>query len=103
MNGTTNERSDTAGRRGPLLPVSLSGRGRTAVLVLALLMLLSSTAAVNLAEASSNPSVDQYVESVPTAGGDKPPPAQPHGNVGTVPPKVRDRIRAQGGSDAQQL
>src|SRR5215208_4103253 len=103
MNGTTNERNDTTGRRGPLLPASLSGRRRTAVLVLALLMLLSSTAAVNLAEASTNPSIDQYVESVPSAGGDRSPQGQPHSNAGSLPPNVRERIRSQGGSDAAQL
>lgn len=68
-----------------------------------LLMILPPTAG------ASNPAVDQYVESVPTVGGN---PAT-HDNVGggghSSAPRghlsrsVRERIRSQGGSDAAQL
>jgi hypothetical protein len=55
------------------------------------------------AAAGANPSVDQYVESVPTgdggtSGGGG---AKPEG--GTLPQRVRDRLQEEGGSDAAQL
>jgi hypothetical protein len=72
------------------------------VLALVLLMLLpSATAAV--AEASTSPSVDQYVESVPTAGGDTTTHPGRGGHGQALTPGVKRRIRQGGGSDARKL
>ena len=90
-------------RRRPPSVVS-SGRRRTAVLTLALLMLLSSaSAAERPGAASANPSIDQYVERVPSSGGDRDPRARPDSGDGGVSPEVRRRIREDGGADAAQL
>jgi hypothetical protein len=68
------------------------------VALVALLMLLQPAAGM------ANPSVDQYVESVPTADGHLP--AAGGGSGGRsadVPAAIRGRIRAEGGSDAATL
>lgn len=52
---------------------------------------------------AQSPSLDQYVESVPTARGPKP---SSHGSGpggSELPPQVRRRIEQQGGSDADEL
>jgi hypothetical protein len=48
----------------------------------------------------SNPSLDQYVESVPSSHGDKTPPS---GGSSSLGGDLRRQIQAQGGSDAKQL
>jgi hypothetical protein len=55
--------------------------------------------------ASANPSVDQYVESVPSVGGTPPPGTSPRspGGAGALPPDLQRRIDASGGTDARQL
>jgi hypothetical protein len=70
--------------------------------LVALLMILPPVAG------AANPSVDQYVESVPSAsgpgpgdGGDDGGPT--HGHATTLPPATRKAIRAEGGSDAGAL
>ena len=52
----------------------------------------------------SNPSLNQYVESVPSSHGDGTPPSGGAGSgSGQLPASVRHRIEAQGGPDAKQL
>jgi hypothetical protein len=70
------------------------------------LMILPPAAMAGSGADPSNPSLDQYVESVPTSHGD-PPPAGRSGNgrasTPQLPAAIRQRIVAQGGSDATQL
>lgn len=73
------------------------------MLTLALLMLLSSASAAEQAGAATNPSIDQYVERVPSSGGDRDPRGRDRSGGGGVSPEVRRRIQADGGVDAPQL
>lgn len=64
-------------------------------------MLLPAAAA---AQFDPNPSVDQYVESVPSAGGGTPPSSSGgRPQRVAVPGSIRRDIRERGGSDARQL
>lgn len=57
-----------------------------------------------LAQQSPSPSVDQYVERVPTAEGPKPSAAGPkYKRNAKLPENVRERLREEGGEDAQAL
>lgn len=57
-----------------------------------------------LAQQSPSPSVDQYVERVPTAEGPKPSAAGPkYKRNARLPANVRQRLREEGGADAQAL
>ena len=71
------------------------------MLVLTLLMLLPATPAT-VARAATSPSIDQYVESVPTSRGDRTPQTQP-GRGRDLPDDVQRQIRDEGGSDAGKL
>jgi hypothetical protein len=51
----------------------------------------------------SNPSVNQYVESVPSSHGGQPPSGGGSSPSSHLPASVRHRIAAQGGADAKQL
>jgi hypothetical protein len=51
----------------------------------------------------SNPSVNQYVESVPSSHGGQPPSGGGSSPSSHLPASVRHRIAAQGGTDAKQL
>jgi hypothetical protein len=53
--------------------------------------------------AGANPSVDQYVESVPTGEGDTNEDDHGDGKAHPLPSHLRDRLRDEGGSDAPQL
>jgi hypothetical protein len=71
---------------------------------LVVLMILPPAATAGSGTDPSNPSLDQYVESVPTSHGDHPqPPAGGTSPSGHLPPSVRHRLAAQGGADAKQL
>jgi hypothetical protein len=67
------------------------------VLALVVLIVLPPAA---LAE---SPSLDQYVERVPTAHGDEPPGTAPPGRAVHLPPGVQRQIDRGGGADAKQL
>jgi hypothetical protein len=67
---------------------SASASGRAAVVVALLLLTILPPAAFG-----EDPAVDQYVESVPGAGGDRP----------ALPPDVRQELHSQGGADAAAL
>jgi hypothetical protein len=73
---------------------------------LAALMILpaSAIAAPGSGTDPSNPSLDQYVENVPSSHGDHPrPPSGGSPQSGQLSPSVRRQINARGGSDASQL
>ena len=82
-------------RRAPLAGVTLG----------ALLVLPSAAmAAPGNGTDPSNPSLDQYVESVPSSHGDHPkPPSGGSSHGGQLSASVRHRINAHGGADAKQL
>lgn len=92
-------------RRGlPFIPAA--GRVPLAVVALVVLMILppAATAAPGDGTDPSNPSLDQYVESVPSSHGDHRPPRGGGGaKPGHLSTSVRRRIHAQGGSDSRQL
>jgi hypothetical protein len=75
------------------------------LLALALLMILPAAAPAASGADPSNPSLDQYVESVPSADGNRNPPSSGGSDrsADALPPEVRQRIGAQGGPDAKQL
>ena len=56
-----------------------------------------------VAQPSPGPAVDQYVESVPTAKGNTRASTGRHHKRGKLPAELRDRLRRQGGSDAEDL
>ncbi|HEX8083910.1 MAG TPA: hypothetical protein VF529_06430 [Solirubrobacteraceae bacterium] len=56
-----------------------------------------------LAQQSSSPAAEQYVERVPTAGGPRPSSGDRKGGAGKLPPEVREKLREQGGADADDL
>jgi hypothetical protein len=105
MSGPSVNRS-TSGhrRRGP------SGRAFSripvAVLAFVVLMLLPPAATAASGADPSNPSLDQYVESVPTSHGDPPGgggSTRGHISSAPLPASVRHQIAAHGGRDATQL
>ncbi|HEY0633518.1 MAG TPA: hypothetical protein VGC98_15785 [Thermoleophilaceae bacterium] len=68
---------------------------------LVVLMILPPAATAASGADPSNPSLDQYVESVPSSHGDKTPPGgSSHGRLSD---SVRHKIAKQGGADAKQL
>jgi hypothetical protein len=76
------------------------------VLAFVVLMLLPPAATAASGADPSNPSLDQYVESVPTSHGDPPPGGgSTRGHISTahLPASVRHQIAAHGGGDATQL
>jgi hypothetical protein len=54
-------------------------------------------------DVSPNPSVNQYVESVPTAKGAKPSRYAPDHREGKLAPDLRRRLEQHGGADAEAL
>jgi hypothetical protein len=54
-------------------------------------------------ELSSDPSVNQYVESVPTTKGSKPTTRRPDDKPAPLPPEVRRKLEAEGGPVAEEL
>lgn len=52
---------------------------------------------------AQSPSIDQYVESVPTTRGSKPPPQGGGGGGAELPADLRRRIEQQAGADAEDL
>ena len=52
---------------------------------------------------SKDPAVDQYVESVPSAGGDRAPGSRAPSGSGDLPAGVRREIQRTGGDDAETL
>src|SRR4051794_22238949 len=105
MSGPSVNRSRSGHRRrGP------SGRAFSripvAVLAFVVLMLLPPAATAASGADPSNPSLDQYVESVPTSHGDPPGGGgSTRGHISTshLPASVRHQIAAHGGRDATQL
>ena len=88
------------------MKASLLRRAPLAGVALAALLALPSpaTAAPGNGTDPSNPSLDQYVESVPSSHGDHPgPPSGGSSHGGQLSASVRHRINAHGGSDAKQL
>jgi hypothetical protein len=75
------------------------------VLTFVVLMLLPPAATAASGADPSNPSLDQYVESVPSSHGGPPPGQKSNGHTtrGHLSASVRRRIARQGGNDAQQL
>jgi hypothetical protein len=78
------------------------------VLAFVVLMILPPAATAATGADPSNPSLDQYVESVPTSHGDPPPgggSSQGHitTSTGHLPASIRHDIAARGGRDATQL
>jgi hypothetical protein len=71
------------------------------VLTFVVLMLLPPAATAASGADPSNPSLDQYVESVPSADGG--PPRTAGSSQGHLSDSVRHRLATQGGSDAAQL
>jgi hypothetical protein len=67
------------------------------VVALLLLTILPHTALAR------DPAVDQYVESVPGPGGDRPAGSEPQPGGAALPPAVREQIRSEGGDDAAAL
>lgn len=72
--------------------------GLSCVIALVLLMGLPA-----VGSAASNPSLDQYVESVPSAGGGGNAPGGSAPQASHLPAPVQHQIDAQGGSDAKAL
>jgi hypothetical protein len=71
------------------------------VFAFVVLMLLPPAATAASGADPSNPSLDQYVESVPSSHGGQPPPGgSSHGRLSD---SVRHKIARQGGADAKQL
>ncbi|HEX8122377.1 MAG TPA: hypothetical protein VF549_14035 [Solirubrobacteraceae bacterium] len=73
------------------------------VTFIALLMLPAPALAQDPAGASPSPSVDQYRESVPTAGGSKPSFRGGKEKKAELPPDVKRDLAGQAGADAQDL
>ena len=79
------------------------------VLTFVVLMLLPPAATAASGADPSNPSLDQYVESVPSSHGGSPPgPGSTGGHASTstgshLPASIRHRLAATGGPDATQL
>jgi hypothetical protein len=74
------------------------GRVSALVVALALLTIVAPAGAAVPGTGASSPAVDQYVESVPTAGGD---PRKPGG--GGPAPGVKRKLEGEGGADAAAL
>jgi hypothetical protein len=91
-------------RRGPSTPAFR--RIPVTVLAFVVLMILPPAATAASGADPSNPSLDQYVESVPTSHGDPPGGGgSTRGHISTshLPASVRHQIAAHGGRDATQL
>ena len=78
------------------------------MLAFVVLMILPPAATAASGADPSNPSLDQYVESVPTSHGDPPPGGGfSHGHIsstrGQLPASIRHQLATRGGSDATQL
>jgi hypothetical protein len=71
------------------------------VLALVVLMILPPAATAATGADPSNPSLDQYVESVPSSHGGGPPTGRP--SRGHLSDSVRQEIVRRGGADAKQL
>ena len=99
MRGTrANRKSEPSGRRERR---SLSAL-RVAAPVMAL-VLLTILPPAGMAAPSRDPAVDQYVESVPGAGGDRAPNSEPRSGGERLPSDVRSEIERSGGEDAEAL
>jgi hypothetical protein len=94
------KRISTSDRRPPLPSGAARLRVPLAVVALVVLIVFPSAAA---ADPGSNPAVDQYVESVPSSGGDTPSGGSHSGGNHRLPPAVRHQIHSQGGADAPEL
>jgi hypothetical protein len=86
-------------RRGP--STAAVRRIPIAVLAFVVLMILPPAATAASGADPSNPSLDQYVESVPTSDGSPPPGGG--SSQGHLSDSMRHRIAVHGGSDARQL
>ena len=78
-------------------------RGTGIVVLMSLLALPAPAFAQGPGDLSPDPAVNQYVESVPTAGGAKPSGAARSGGGSRLPEAVRQRVREQAGADADDL
>jgi hypothetical protein len=67
------------------------------------LVLLTILPPAGMAAPSRDPAVNQYVESVPGAGGDRAPNTEPRSGGEELPSGVRSEIEASGGEDAEAL
>jgi hypothetical protein len=67
------------------------------------LVLLTILPPAGMAAPSRDPAVNQYVESVPGAGGDRAPGTEPRSGGDSLPPAVRSDIARSGGEDAEAL
>ena len=67
------------------------------------LVLLTILPPAGMAAPSNDPAVNQYVESVPGAGGDRAPNSEPRSGGGTLPADVSREIERSGGEDAEAL
>jgi hypothetical protein len=72
------------------------------VLVLVHVLVMALPAVASASSDATSPSLDQYVESVPTATGDRPEPGA-SGSQGGLPSSTERDIAQQGGSDAPAL
>jgi hypothetical protein len=100
---STTGASWTSGPSGARRPRPLSAVGRVAAPVVALVLLTILPPAVAVAQVR-DPAVDQYVESVPGAGGGDGTSegGSPRDGSG-LPPRVQSRIESRGGDDAAAL
>jgi hypothetical protein len=74
--------------------------------VLGVVLIVALPASASASSDGTNPSLDQYVESVPTATGDRSDPSyggNRRGSAGALPAATRRRIGQQGGADAPAL
>lgn len=82
-----------------------AGKWRRAVGVLGVVMLMPVPAAASAQSAGEapNPSVNQYLESVPRARGGKPATGKTDRKANEVPTEVRRKLAEEGGADAAAL
>ena len=81
---------------------SLPAIGRVLAPVVALVLLTMLPPGASAAPVK-DPAVDQYVESVPGAGGDRAPNTEPRSGGERLPADVRSEIKSAGGRDAEAL
>lgn len=101
----THGTSDTSIQGGSRRAAGVFGAGRVAgLLVLELVLVMALPAVASASSDGTNPSLDQYLESVPTTSGDRSRPDNSGGSAGGgLPASTQRRIEQQGGPDAAAL